>query len=280
MSAAHKPALRVPAGSQIEFETNDCFGGQIQSESDKFDGLDFSRINPATGPVYIEGAEPGDILSIKIDKIEVADHGVIAISDNMNTLGHLFEGRAIKIIPIKNDIAIFSDKINLPLNKMVGVIGVAPRDPEEIATGVPDYHGGNMDCKEIAEGKTLHLPVNTPGALLAMGDIHAIMADGEIGGCGLEIAGKVTVTVDIIKNKPKIKNPMLFSDTHIMTIASHEDLDIAVDMAVADMASYLIDELGFKPTEAIMLMSLVADTRICQVVDPKKTIRVEFPKSL
>jgi len=278
MNAVNEPSLRVPANSQIEFETYDCFENQICSENDEFGGLDFSRINPATGPVYVEGAEPGDILSIKIEKIEVADYGVSVASDSMGVVPHLLEGYTIRVIPVKDDVAIFSDKIHLPLNKMIGVIGVAPKAGENIATGVPDYHGGNMDCKEITEGRTLHLPVNVPGALLSIGDLHGLMGDGEVCGCGLEIAGKVIVTVDVIKNKPEVKNPMLFSDTHVMTIASHVDLDVAVDMAVSDMAKYLIREHGFDPKEAAMLMSMVADTKICQVVDPKKTIRVEFPK--
>jgi len=280
MNANNAPVLRVPVKSQIEFETFDCFENQICSEHDEFAGLDFTRVNPATGPVYIEGAEPGDVLSVSIDKIEVAERGVSVASDNMGVIADLLDGYTIKVIPIENDKAIFNDRISIPINKMVGVIGVAPRDGEDIATGVPDYHGGNMDCKEITEGRVLHLPVNVSGALLSLGDIHAVMADGEVCGCGLEISGKVTLTVDIIKNKRHIKNPMLFSDTHIMTIASHVDLDVAVEMATADMAKYLISEHGFDPKDAAILMSMAADVRICQVVDPKKTIRVEFPKYL
>jgi len=280
MNSTNAPVLRVPAKSQVEFETFDCFENQICSEADEFDGLDFSRVNPATGPVYIEGAEPGDILVVKIEKIEVASQGLCVASNNMGVVADLLDGYTIKIVPIKNDMAIFNDKISLPINKMIGVIGVAPKDGEDIATGVPDYHGGNMDCKEMTEGRELHLPVNVPGALLAIGDLHAVMADGEICGCGLEISGTVTVSVDVIKNKTHIENPMLFSDTHIMTIASHVDLDIAMEMAVSYMAKYLIREHGFDPKEAAMLMSMTADVRICQVVDPKKTIRVEFPKYL
>lgn len=280
MNASHKPVLHVPEKSQIEFETYDCFENQLCSENDKFEGIDFSRVNPATGPVYVYGAEPGDILAVKIEKIEVAGHGTMAISEKTGSLGRMLSGSTVKIIPIENDTAIFSEKIKLPLNKMIGVIGVAPKEDDDIATGVPDYHGGNMDCKEITEGRTVWLPVNVPGALLSIGDLHAVMADGEVGFCGLEASGKVVVSVDIVKNKPKIKNPMIFSDTHIITVASHVDLDTAADMAISDMADYLTCEIGFEAKDAIMLMSLAAETRICQVVDPKKTVRVEFPKGL
>ncbi|MCL2565462.1 MAG: acetamidase/formamidase family protein [Defluviitaleaceae bacterium] len=278
MSPNNEPVLYVPPNAQIEFETCDCFENQIKSSNDSFGGLDWSRINPATGPVYINGAEPGDILSVRIDKIEVAESGVMVAGKEMGPLGHLMDAHTIKIIPIKNNTAIFSDKIRLPLNKMIGVIGVAPKD-SDIACGVPDYHGGNMDCKEITEGAVLHLPVNVPGGLLALGDLHAVMADGEICICGVEVAGKVTVSIDIIKNTP-LPSPMLFTNSHIMTIASHEDLDEAVNIALLHMANYLKDKYGLPMDEAVMLMSLAAQVRICQVVDPKKTIRVEFPKDL
>jgi len=110
-----------------------------------------------------------------------------------------------------------------------------------------------------------------------MGDLHAVMADGEIGVSGLEVAGEVTVKVDLIKGKT-LPLPMIINDQHVMTLASDEDLDAAVDMAVANMIGYLTTECGFTESDAVMMTSLVADVRICQVVDPKKTIRVEFPR--
>ena len=134
-----------------------------------------------------------------------------------------------------------------------------------------------MDCKEVKEGATILLPVNVPGALLAMGDIHAIMADGEISVTGVEIAGSVTVTLDVIKGKA-LPVPMIINDSHVMTLASDADLNVAVDMCAANMVDYLVKFQNFAMDDAIMLSSLVADVRICQVVDPKKTARIEFPK--
>jgi len=274
MSPANPPVLTVEPNSRIEFETCDALSGQITSETDQFDALDWNRINPATGPVYVDGAEPGDILSVKIEQIEIADVGVTITGQNMGVLGHLFEENFIKVLSIAQDEAIFSEQIRLPLNKMVGVIGTAPKDGA-ISCGVPDLHGGNMDCKEVREGATILLPVNVPGGLLALGDLHAVMADGEICVSGVEVAGKVTVTVDVIKGKTQ-PLPMILTDTHVMTLASHEDLDMAVDMAVANMAAYLCAEHSFPKSEAAMLLSLAGDVRICQVVDPKKTVRVEL----
>ena len=303
MSALNKPVLSVEPGTQIQFETWDALHGQVKSAGESFDSLDWNRVNPATGPVYVHGAEAGDILSVKIDSIEVEQEGVVICGKGMGLLGSVLQGSAIKIIPIKNGVAHYpggkprsaacrqedsaagSDDIQLPLNKMIGVIGVAPKSGE-IPCGVPDLHGGNMDCKEIREGATVLLPVNVPGALLALGDLHAVMADGEIGVSGLEVAGKVTVTVDIIRNpqaevpvrREDWPLPMVISDSHVMTIASDEDLDKAVEMAVANMAGYLTKIEGFTMEDAVMLISLAGDVRICQVVDPKKTARVEFPR--
>ncbi|MCL2231871.1 MAG: acetamidase/formamidase family protein [Treponema sp.] len=275
MSAQNKPVLHAEPGTQIQFEAWDALHGQIKPGKG-FEGLDWSRVNPATGPVYINGAQAGDILSVKIDRIEVEQTGVVICGKGMGVMGSFLQGNAIKIVPIKGDVAHYSDTLHLPLNKMIGVIGVAPKSGE-ISCGVPDLHGGNMDCKEIREGATVLLPVNVPGALLAMGDLHALMADGEIGVSGVETGGTITVTVDIIRDKD-LPLPMILNDTHVMTLASDADLYAAVEMATANMIGYLTKTEGFTMEDAVMLSSLVADVRICQVVDPKKTVRVEFPK--
>jgi len=276
MSPNNKPALHLNPGDRVEFETWDALQGQIKSADQGFDELDWTCINPATGPVFINGAEPGDVLTVKIDSIEVGDTGVVLCGQGMGIMGEFLSGASTKIIPIKDDVAHFSNEIKIPLNKMIGVIGVAP-ESGEIPCGVPDLHGGNMDCKEVREGATIMLPVYVPGALLALGDLHAVMADGEIGVSGLEVSGKVRVTVDVIKNK-KYPLPMIENDDYIMTLASDEDLDKAVDMAVVNMIKYLTEFENMNEHDAVMLHSLIADVKICQVVDPKKTIRVEFPK--
>ena len=276
MSAENKPVLYIDPGTEVIFETWDALHGQIASADGGIDSLNWNRVNPATGPVYINGAQEGDILSVRIEKIDVADTGIVLCGSDMGVMGDKLKGTAIKIVPINNDTAVFSDNISIPLNKMIGVIGVAPKG-DAIPCGAPDLHGGNMDCKEICEGATLLLPVNVPGALLAMGDLHAVMADGEIGVTGVEVAGEVTVIVDVIKNKT-LPLPMLINDDYVMTLASDADLDIAVEMAVVNMVEYLSAECGFSKNDAVMLTSLVADVRICQVVDPKKTVRVEFPR--
>ncbi|GAX90064.1 acetamidase/formamidase family protein [Effusibacillus lacus] len=276
MAPTNEPVLFVKPGASVAFETCDCFEDQIQSADAQFSELDWNRINPATGPVYVEGAEPGDILVVRIQKIELADHGVMVAGPKLGVIGDRLDSNVIKMVPIRNGKAIFNDKLEIPLNPMIGVIGTAPAN-EAISNGTPGDHGGNMDCKQIREGTTLLLPVNVPGALFALGDLHAAMGDGEIVVCGVEIAGEVTVELDLIKGKDW-QLPMAVTTDHVITIASAKLLDEAADRAVKNMIHWLEKEVGLDTSEAGMLLSIASDLRVCQVVDPLKTARVELPR--
>ncbi|MEK5442524.1 acetamidase/formamidase family protein [Fredinandcohnia sp. FSL W7-1320] len=276
MSPTNKPVKIVESGSTVVFQTLDCFSNQIQNEDQPFSSVGWDKINPATGPLYINGAEPGDTLKVKIIDIKIDNKGVMTTAPNLGVLGDIVTGETTKIISIKDDKAIFNEKIQIPIKPMIGVIGTAPKD-EEIPTGTPGSHGGNMDCKKIVKGSTLYLPINVSGGLLSMGDLHAVMADGEIVICGLEIPGEVTVKVDVLKGE-ELPLPMLDSEESIITIASEETLDEAAKTATVNMHRFLVNELGIEIDEAGMLLSLVGDLRICQVVDPLMTARMEIPK--
>ncbi|ARU62134.1 acetamidase [Tumebacillus avium] len=275
MSSENAPVLTVEDGAQVVFETCDCFENQITAADTPFAELDWNRINPATGPVYVEGAQPGDVLQVQIERIAIGDRGVMVSGPGLGVIGDLLEENVIRLIPIEDGQAVFSDRISLPLNPMIGVIGTAPAgDP--VSCGTPDQHGGNMDCKVIREGTTLYLPVNVPGALFALGDLHAAMGDGEVGVCGVEIAGEVTVTLSLLKGK-RWPLPMAKTDTHLYTIASEHLLDDAAATATRNMVQYLESECGMSKHEAIALLSIGGNLQICQVVDPLKTCRFELP---
>lgn len=278
MSAANEPAARAQDGETLVFETADCFGGQIRRESDKLGAIDWARINPATGPVYVEGAEPGDTLKVEIQKIELDTQAAMVEAPDEGITGCAAADEHTKILPVSGGVVTFSDALHLPVRAMIGVIGTAPAG-EAVSTGTPDAHGGNMDCTRIGEGATLYLPVNVPGALLAMGDLHAAMGDGEVCVCGAEIAGRVTVRVSVVKGRP-LPTPFLVNSTHAMAIHSAEGLDAAAAGATMRMRDFLIDQAGMQPHEAGMLLSLTGDLRICQAVDPNKTCRMEVPVSV
>ena len=278
MSPDNAPAARAKDGDTILFETQDCFSGQIQKETDQLGTLDWSRINPATGPVYIEGAMPGDTLKVEILRVDLAPQAATVESPDSGVTGLAATEEHTKILPVGEGKVVFNEAITLPECAMIGVIGTAPKE-EAISTGTPDLHGGNMDCKRIGAGTTLYLPVNVEGALLAMGDLHAVMGDGEVCVCGAEIAGEITVKVTVVK-VDKLPLPFLVTKDAAMAIYSAPGLDAAAEGTTLRMRSFLIEAVGMQPHEAGMLLSLAGDLRICQCVDPNKTCRMEVPLAI
>ena len=278
MSKDNAPVATAKSGDTIRFETLDCFGCQLSSEEQHLGGLDWNNINPATGPLFVEGAEPGDVLKVEILSIELDDHGVMVDGPGEGVTGAAVTEESTKILPVKDGMVTFNEKLSFPICPMIGVIGTAPAG-EAVDTGTPGAHGGNMDCTRIGEGATLYLPVNVEGALLAMGDLHALMGDGEVEVCGVEIAGAVTVRVTVLKNCA-LPTPFLVNKEVAMAIFSAESLDDAAVGATMSMHSFLMKELHMNEHEAGMLLSVVGNLRICQIVDPEKTCRMELPLSI
>lgn len=254
MSGEHKPALKVKSGTEVVLETYDCFCDQIKSEEVNFDGIDWEKINPATGPVYIENAMPGDILKVQIKKIELEDEGTVMTGPELTPMGDKIPEYALKKVPIQNGTIQFNENIRIPVNPMIGVIGVAPKEGS-INNGTPHDHGGNMDTKLITEGATVYFPVFHEGALFSLGDVHAAMGDGEVGASGVEIASKVTVRLCVIKGA-SIPTPVVENDDGFAFIVSRETLDEAADTATQYMADYLVEKAGISLSEAMMLLSL------------------------
>lgn len=277
LSAQHAPVERVGSGETVVFETMDCYGNQLRSEDVTFNDIRGEFNNPATGPLYIEGAMPGDILKIEILDIKVAAQGVMSARPKSGALGDVFQSVRTKIIPVRDNQAIFNEKISMPLHPMIGVIGVAPL--EEMKTTVPHLHGGNMDCKRIVKGSTVYLPVFVEGALLSMGDLHGVMGDGEVVICALEMDGEVTLKVEVVKGH-ELPLPLVVDGDTLMTIASEETLDEAAITATKAMHRLLVSKLGMDQHEAGMLLSLIGELKICQIVDPLMTTRMELPLSV
>jgi amidase len=276
--SSEAPAVaRVKPGDTLVLETADCFSDQVQSVSDSPGSVDWEHINPATGPVYVEGAEPGDVLSVLIERVDVADRGVMAVSDDFGVLHERFEGMSFAMIPIEGGSATVAGT-SVPVHPMIGVIGVAP-EGDPVSCGSPGSHGGNMDTRLIGQGATLYLPVFVPGALLAAGDLHAAMGDGEICGTGVEVAGSIQVRVDLRRDL-ELANPVVETAEVVATIGSAETLDEAAEIATRDMAGLLTGRLGLSDGDATMLMSAAGQLQVSQVVDPLKTARFAMPKEI
>lgn len=275
-SMKNSAVLSVPSGSVLEIDTYDCFCNQLRTAEDRMETLDWDRINPATGPIYVNGAEPGDLLKVTINRIEIDDKGTVVSGEGFGILGGILKDIHTRIIPIRNGKAHFSNEIQIPIDPMIGVIGVAPKEAA-INTGTPGKHGGNMDNTMVAEGAILYFNVEVPGALFALGDVHAVMGDGEIGVSGLEIPAKISVTLEVIKGK-SIAGPMLENSEYWSVIESAEIIEDAVQMATENMFWFLRGKLNLQDAEITMLMSLVGQLQFCQVVDPLKTVRFTMPK--
>lgn len=273
----NKYTKKIPSGSTIRIETYDCFKNQIQSEDTVVEEIDWNEINPATGPIYVDGALPGDILKVKIERIEIGDQGVMVVGPNLGVMGHRIDKMSAKILPIVDDKVIFNE-IEIPLNKMIGVIGVAPSE-EGINCGTPGAHGGNMDNKMITEGATLYFPVFAEGALFSLGDFHAAMGDGEVSVSGVEVAGAAIVTLEVIKGET-IRHPMLENEEVFTQIISAPTIDEATKIATEEMIQRIVDKSSLSIEETTMLMSAAGHIEICQIVDPLMTVRFVVPKWL
>jgi amidase len=272
------PVERVKPGEEVIFETHDCFQGQIRTDRDLVASLDWNRTNPATGPVYIEGAKPNTVLRIDILDIEVEDHSVMVTIPGEGTLGDRITDMETTILRRDGDELVYKDLVRIPLAPMIGVIGIAPAEGS-ISNGVPGYHGGNMDCTLVAKGSRIYLTVQVEGGLLGVGDLHAGMGDGEIVVVGAEVAGVVRLRPELVE-MPTLPTPFLENDELVATIHSDPDLDVAVDGAIHNMSEFLTEFAGLSVNDAAMLMSAAGSLKICQVVDPAKTARFEFPKAV
>ena len=269
------PQLTIDAGETITITTQDCFGDQV-TESQPLAGINWNQINPATGPVYINGAQKGDILKVTIQKITLAERGVCAVGPGFGLVD--IPEMTQKFLPINHQRLQFNDEISLPLNPMIGVIGVAP-EGDAISTGTPAAHGGNMDTKLIAEGAILYLPIFIPGALFALGDLHAAMGDGEIGGSGVEISGEVVVTLDLIKGH-SISHPIVETADQFAFLVSRKTIDEALKEATNIAIEHLKIARNLTLEDATMLGSIAGNAEISQLVDPQLTARFTLPKTL
>lgn len=272
------PVLRIKSGETVVFECRDAFNQTIQEPTDLPINFDMERINPATGPVYVEGAEPGDTLEIHILDIDVAKQGSCCILPGFGYLASEFPEPWTKIIPIEDGMAIFSEKVKIPIDPFPGTMIVAPAEGAH-GTLIPKEYGGNMDSRACTVGTTVYLPVFVEGALFGVGDVHAVQGDGEVCGTAVEIDADVTIKLVVNKTKT-IQRPQYETEEYFMTTAWGETTDDAIKIALRDMIDWLVDEKGLTRQEAYALCSCAVDMRISQLVDITPGVRAVLPKSI
>ncbi len=277
-SPDNPPAVFVDPGTTLVFETLDALDDQIHSAEDSADRVDLDHVNGATGPVYVNGAQPGDTLVAEIVDIQPLDWGAALIIPGFGFLQDRLPGPYTRFFRFEKDHTVcFNENIRLPFKPMIGTIGVSPR--EAITTLSSGPHGGNLDTTDIGPGSKLYLPVLVEGALFGVGDVHASMGDGEVCGTGIECGADVTVRLDLLKDQA-LERPRIETAQEIMTVASAEGLDQAIKLALQDMVTWLQNDKHLSAEDAYILVSITGDVRIGQIVDPAVTVRVALPKGI
>jgi acetamidase/formamidase len=295
--AAVKPVLRIASGDTVKVETMIARGVQRLKAA----GLPDAEIPPAleaiesaitdrgpgahplTGPIWVEGAEPGDVLEVKMLAFEfLHPYGVSGFMPGGGTLPDDFPYARFKLVRFdpKTGDADFGSGITLKVAPFFGSVGVAPSPfVGRVSSNPPGSHTGNLDNKELVAGSTLYLPVHVPGALLSIGDGHAMQGDGEVSLTALETSLRGTVQVTVRKGK-HLNWPRAETPTHYIAMGLHTDLDRAAELAVREMIDFLVSEKHLHRDEAYILCSLAADLRVTQLVDGTKGIHAMIAKSI
>jgi acetamidase/formamidase len=287
-SFAHPPVLHIQPGDRVITKTIDARGFDSQNNQVG------ERPNPQTGPFYIEGAEPGDVLVVRLERIEpnratawsssvlapyAADPDFLRREGEREQTTETWNIDKQKGVATPANPAIRPQGIAVPLRPMLGCVGVAPARKEAVATSTPDRFGGNMDYNGMNAGVTLMLPVSEPGALLFIGDGHARQGDGEVVGNALEISMDVEFSVDLIKQK-QIGWPRLETDEYLMVLGSARPLLQALQHATTELQRWLMSDHGFDERGSSLLMGHALEYEIANVVDPHFTVVAKIRKDL
>jgi amidase len=290
-AASYPPVAHLKSGDILETNTADCFGNAIRKPGDT---LSMAKgDNPLTGPFYIDGAEPGDTLAVKILDLQVdGDQGIGALAPGfgaINSTGYTPMlnppiPEKIWFYPIDHatNTATFKAldsnfSVKIPLHPFFGCIGVSPAGGEARSSVVPAEFGGNMDSPEVSVGNTVYLPVSVPGAMLFMGDGHAAMGDGEVAGTAVEVALRGRVQVQVIKGK-KIGWPRFENNDYIMTVGAYRPLDDALRIAFTELVGWIHNDYGLSEMDAYELLSEVAEIHLNEMVDPNYVVVAKINK--
>jgi amidase len=261
-----EPVAEVEPGAVVRFETNDCFTGQIRTEDDLVTEIDFERINSATGPVAVRGAEPGDSLVVELLDVSPIEWGVATLIPGYGQLDSQVRSPVTRIFEVRDGMIRMDERISFPVRPMVGVVGVAS-ESETFTNALPGRHGGNLDNHLHGPGAKILFPVRQPGGLFAVGDMHARMGDGEICGTGVEIAGEVTVRFDLVKGKQGAWPITELPDAWVVH-GTHFEFMEAMQLACEEAARLLVDEWRMSMEDAFIFLSVACDVGIAQACKP------------
>jgi amidase len=273
-----EPVLEVEPGAVVTFETRDCFDGQIRSEADLVTAIDFDRVNAATGPVAVRGAEPGDSLVVEILDVSPIEWGVATLIPGFGQLIDKVQAPLTRLFEVRDGIITMNERVRFPARPMV--VGVATGG-DTLSNGLAGQHGGNLDNHLHGPGARIYFPVRQPGGMFAVGDMHASMGDGEICFTGVEIAGEVTVRFELLKGK-QARWPVTELADRWMPHATADEFATALELVSEEAAQLLVDEWGFSVEDAFIFLSVACDAGVAQACKPAPRFgtiaRFEIPK--
>lgn len=283
-SSAIPYQIKVPDGSIVEAFTKEATGGQlnINSTLEDFNKVDMDKVHTLTGPIYVEGAEAGDVLAVEILDLEPGDWGWTGMGPDFGFLAGENNASGFKTYKLdkENNIVNFAENIRIPLKPFLGVIGVAPNTEEMLLTFPPRANGGNMDDPNIVKGVTVYLPVFVNGALLSVGDSHAVQGLGEVVGTAVECDMRALLRLSVIKDK-KIAEPQYETEDYYATTGYGTTIDEAAKKATRYMVEHISNTYEMSWEEAYMLCSLIGDLKIAEVVDlPHMLVTMHIPKNV
>jgi acetamidase/formamidase len=272
------PALESASGEEVEFSVRDASGGQLDERSTAADvaGLDFSRVNPVSGPVFVKDARPGDVLQVDLLEFRPRGFGWTAIIPGFGLLADEFTEPWLRISSVDGSGSVrFGERVTLPYRPFPGTIGVAPAEPGQHSIVPPRQWGGNIDTRHLEAGTTLYLPVGVEGALFSVGDTHACQGDGEVCGTAIEspmdVVLRLSVRRDFTVDAPQLALPARpdrfeTGSFHVCTGVGPDLFEAARD-AVRATIVHLQERRGLDREEAYAVASVVCDLRIHEVVD-------------
>jgi amidase len=290
--ATAEPVAHLKSGDILDTNTLDCFGNGIKKPGDT---LSMAKgDNPLAGPFFVEGAEPGDTLAVKILGLEVdGDTGVGAFSPGFGSISASHYTPMLETSPLPERLwfyhidhaantatfkAIDTDfSVKIPVHPFFGCLGVAPANGEARSSIVPAEFGGNMDSPEASVGNTVYFPVNVKGGLLYLGDGHAAMGDGEAAGSAIEVPLKARVQLSVLKNR-HIEWPQFENDDAIMTVGAYRPLDDAYRIAYTELVHWIHRDYGLSELDAYELISKVGKAHLNEMVDPNYVVVASIAK--
>ena len=280
-SPGNRPTLWVEPGEVFEVVTQMNRGPDISvvpyhllEDWSEYHSYQVERANPSSGAIWVHGAEPGMVIEVVIENMELAPVGYVAFSGN-NTMfpsAPLTDEKlgAARVVRIHDNQVIWDAGLTIPARPMIGMMAVAPTYEAQSTVRVGHW-GGNMDVQEVGPGARVRLVVNVPGALLHIGDVHALQGDGEISGTGIETSALVRLRVELMPRPAEMIWPRIVTPDYIFTVGADRPAESAFRVAVSELIRWLHADYGLEPREAVLLLSQVLEARATQVVNPTIT---------